>query len=286
MSVLNRAWDPVDGLVTWKTLVPDVDGAEYPGTTAFSGTSDYCVMRDTRVAGPVEAQPLNREHSPSALWLLNRSLLDSSGAGLTMSVDTGEALYGPGPAPGTRALVLDGASIMARASHDASLLILGDVTLEALIYPFDRGAGFRDVMEFAGGPVDDEPNNSAWQMGLNGTSNNPWWAHEYGAGNNETHIWTDVTIPPHRWTHLTMVRDDTAKSLTPYVNGYQASAPINYTNSATGATTSRASIGGFWPANIQFFYGMVASAKVVPAALTAAQVLAEARLCVPPGYQS
>lgn len=216
-------------------------------------------------------------HSPVGLWQLDGSMKEESGGGYDLTLDTGAERYGMGAVSDRRAAYFNGSTILARTTHDAALLLLGDVTLEALVFPTATDDGYTDIQAFHGGPTDSEVNNTCYQMGVNGASNNPFWSHENGAGANNAHIFTDVSLPLFTWTHVAMVRDDTAKTVTLYLNGVATGTPYTYVNSATGASASRYSIGGFWPSNSQYFNGSISSCKVVALALKATEVLAEAQ---------
>jgi hypothetical protein len=133
------------------------------------------------------------------------------------------------------------------------------------------------------GPTDTDPaNNSAWYIGLE-SNNELRWLHEYGSGNNAIQIYDDAICPAGLWTHFAFVRDDSASTVTLYVNGHAVPTVYNYgANSATGGSAARLSFGGFWQSDVDFFRGHLAALKVIPSTITAAQALAEAQLVLPP----
>lgn len=213
-------------------------------------------------------------HSPAGLWQLDGLLKDESGNGFDLVVATGTERYSVGAVPERKSGYFD-STVLDRATHDASLLILGDVTLEVLVYPTTNDSGlFRDILDFCG-PSEVLADNCPWYIGLSGSNNSPRWFHEYSPAADETFIWSAVSIPTFQWTHLAMVRDDSAKTVTLYVNGLPDPVVFNYANSAAGGTTSVLQIGGWGFTGVQLFEGLLNSCKVIPSALTAVQVLAE-----------
>lgn len=288
MSTLNRVWDPTAGaLVTWRTQSPDAIGAEYPGPDAFANTSDFTVVRDTQQASPLDAEPLDLRHAPEGLWWLDGDRTDKSGNGITLAVGHGIEQYGPGPVPGRRAAYFNATTIFDRASHDAPLLLLGDATFEALVYPISYPT-FQIIFGFEETEIGSlEANNTAYVWYLNSTGN-PGYTHHNGARNLNNFEWTSTVIPLFAWTHLAMVRDDTAKTVTLYINGYADATVYTYTNSPTGGTNSKLEIGGdsFSSGSPSVMWdGFISTPKISPAILTAAQVLANARIALPPGMR-
>lgn len=283
MSVVQRVWDTIDaGFVTWTTHAPDLDGVAYPGSGVFgANTSDYTVVSDTRRQSVGVATGLDVKRSPVGLWLFDGDKTDSSGNGLDLVVDTGTEQYGPAAADGKKALYCDGSTILYRSVNDASLELLADVTYMAMVKPTIVHSPAGVVCSFRAGGETEAANAIGPEIVLD--SNNTlsvFW--EYGAGVNETFIWTDVVVPPYQWSHIAVVRDDSAQTVTAYLNGYQVSSPWNYTNSPTGGTIAQLGVGGSWDVNSNFFSGYISSLAIVPAALTSSQVFEDALLTLPP----
>lgn len=291
MTVTNRVWDAVAGAhVRWRTGRADSTGIEYPGPDAFGSTTDYTIDRGTIEQPPVGAQLHNLLHDPVGLWQLNGDLLDSSPTGDDLTLAAGTARYGPGIVSGDQAFYFDGVTRLAGASPGpAALRILGDVTLELLVFPqqLANGTFGSQLAEFSGTDASAvEDDNFLYQLRLQNNLNNPSSYWEDGAGGLNLHIDTDSVMEPGRWHHMAMVRTSGGAGATTgelFVDGVLVSTVTTF-DEPTGGVNSFIKIGQFDDLNGAFF-GFIQSVKVIPSALTAAQVLAEARLTLPPSVR-
>ncbi len=291
MTVTNRVWDPTAvAFVSWRTGRQDITGIEYPGPDAFGNTSDYNVTQGVVGEPPVEAQLHNLLHAPVGLWQLDGGRVDSSPTGDNLTLVAGTEQYGPGIAPGIRAAYFDGVTRLAGSSPGpAALRILGDVTLELLVRPqqLANGTFGSQLAEFSGSDTSSsEIQNFLYQLRLQNDLNNPSSFWEDGAGGLNFHIDTDFVMEPGRWHHMAMVRTNGGAGATTgelFVNGTLVSTVATF-DEPTGGGDSFIKIGQFDDLNGAFF-GFIQSVKVIPSALTAAEVLAEARLTLPPSVR-
>ena len=292
MTVINRAWDTVkSGFVTWKTGVPDTEGFEYPGPGDFTTqTADRCVVVGARDKPPVEAQLHNLLHNPVGLWQLNGDRLDSTSTGADLSVAVGIEQYGPGVSPGTKAAFFNRSTrFQTVAPAPAPLLILGDLTVELLCFPIGLANDtFGDsICHFAG--IDNsglETENFLWLLRLSNSLNNPEFFWENGAGGVNNLVDTDFVVEPGRWHHFALVRISGGAGATTgqiYMNGVKIAEGTTF-NEPTGAVNSYMKIGATTTGQSDYL-GYVQSVKVIAKALTADQILAEARLTLPPGLR-
>lgn len=283
MSATNRVWDVQagPGFVTWKTQVPDNLGIEYPGPGTFGvDTSDYCATRDTRVPSQPEAELPGLSRSPAGLWLFDGDL--TAQAGNDLSVAGGSVIYGPGPAQGSKAVYLNGSTWLNQA-HDPNLQITGDITVMLTVKPTVVASADGYVIAFSGNG-ETEATNILWTINIV-AQNQIRWVHENAGGVNNIFIWSNGTVSPDRWTHVALVRDATANTVRAFVDGYPLSTVYNYANDATGGGSAFVHFGAFSDGVQAFWTGWLSGAKVVPAVLTDAQVLEQARAALPAGYR-
>ena len=226
-----------------------------------------------------------RDANTIGLWQLDGLLKDEGPNQADLAIDTGAIRYQMGAVPDRRAGFFDGSTILARAGHDASLAILGDVTMEALVYLTEYPSAPKDIVAFYGGAADTEPNNTLYSMGIdgNGTVASPRYEHEHGAGVNQVRVWNNAAVgadaealPLFEWIYLAMVRDVATNQVRLYVNGLQNDAIYTYGTDPTGGGSSRLAIGGFWPSNTQIWDGGIASVRISNTARTAAEISATA----------
>jgi hypothetical protein len=297
MSVTNRVWDPTAvGFVYWRTGTPDVNGAAYPGPALFGATSDYTVVRGVLEQAPVEPQLHDLTHNPVGLWQFDGDMTDSSPTGENFTVATGSELYGTGIVPGTKAFYFNGSTrIHSGSPAPAALRITGDMTVEFLIKPdgLDTDTFGAHIIGCSG--IDNsvaEVDNFLWHFRLSDAgpvdNNHPVWFWEGPA--STFHVVKDVTftVPPLQWSHVACVRINGGAGATIgriYVNG-ELVVEVTTLDEATGGSSGRVKMGDTdTGGNDGSYFGHVQSVKVIPSALTAAQVLAEARLTLPPSVR-
>lgn len=212
---------------------------------------------------------------PVGLWQLNGTLVDTSGNGFDMSVDTGAVSYTE-LAVGLRGLNLDGTNSVIGPAAGTALEIAGDITVECLmVYTETAGPGEVPIMYAESG--DTEAANALYGLGTFGALLPLQWFHEAGAGVDQIHLITDVFLPRQLY-HLAAVRS--ANQVQFYLNGIAIGAASTTLLAATGGTTARLRFGRF-VGNATFeYHGGLASVKIIARALTAAEVLSEYRRTV------
>ena len=227
------------------------------------------------------ARGFPRDANTAGLWQLDGHLKDESNNGLDLQMRQGTEKYGAGASPDRRAEFFDGASIAGRPSGDATLKIAGDVTIETVfqLYATPSLANLIDCT----GPDANSASNSQYGIGID-SDRTLWWNHQYGSRTNQFYQWNVATvgadaavIPLHEWVYLAVVRDDTAKTVTPYVNGVPLPA-YSYTTSATDGANSFFEIGGLFDLSIQYLSGVVGSTRVSSVKRTPAEIAANTEL--------
>jgi hypothetical protein len=213
-------------------------------------------------------------HSPIVLYQFDGDLTDASGNALTLTVSTGTECY-TDLLPGLRGVNLDGL----RLTHafNAIYQITGDITIEFLGHFFGVPNG-EPIVVFSGGTSDASSTlNYLYEVSLSTATNRQiFWFSEHGTGVNDAYGLTAQSMPPPgRTFHFAATR--TANVIQFYVDG-KTHGPAS--SALTAPTDGSASI--FWVGGIagtgtaSVFSGMaMASLKIIPSALTAAQVLAE-----------
>jgi hypothetical protein len=194
-----------------------------------------------------------------------------------------------GPSPGRQAGYFLGDTILNRGAYDAALDIKGDLTLEALVYPTELPNGFKEIVGFSGA-TEVEADNTIYTMGVEagGESCHVFYEHEHGAGVDDRFIWDTaeaganaIAIPILQWSYLVVVRDDTAKTVTLFVNGYVHPVVYTYTDSPTGGGSSRVSVGGFWASDTRMWDGGIASVRISDVQRSAGDILELANRVLP-----
>lgn len=301
MPVRNRVWDTMNGpgFQYWESEFPDTAGNLYPGPGTFGvDTSDFCVVSELDDAGFEEAQLHNLEHGPVGLWQFDGDLLDSSPTGENLIVGAGTERYGQGAVPGTRAFYFDRDTLVrGSATANVALRILGNVTLEFLMHPLlldnetfgDHIVGCQGVPDNSAAEAD----NFLWHFGfsrITGSSgiNYPTWLWEGPASTFSFVEDTDFAVEPGRWHHVACTRINGGAGATTgriYLNGTLISEDTTL-DEPSGGSTARIKMGDSDSgAGLGGFRGLLQSVKVVPAALTDAQILAEARRTLPPSVR-
>ena len=173
-------------------------GTESDGTTPTSSSSrEYCVPGDTSTCNP-----------PVGDWRLDENTgttaYDISGNGNDGTLGGGTAQYRPSWAPGKvgQALQFDGIDDYVNAGSDASLDIVGDMTLEAWVKPSDT---------------------TGWE-GLASKWGNSWaWSLDTVNHRSAFYIdgwrYSNTGIPANQWSHMAVVFDSTADTVYFYLDG-------------------------------------------------------------------
>jgi hypothetical protein len=203
---------------------------------------------------------------------LQNDLLDSSGNGLTLTAIAGTARY-TDIFPGVRCLFLDALTTFGRSAFTASLNILGDLTIECLLYVITNNVTTGVVSHGASGETEATNYSYATQF----TTTTFQYLHEFSAGTNQTLVTTN--LPPRRLSHLALVRASNVVQF--YLNGRTFGAASGTLTAPTGSTSGRFRIGaseGLGTPGGTGVPNMISSVKVIASALTEAQIKAEYNL--------
>jgi hypothetical protein len=213
-------------------------------------------------------------HSPVGLWQLNGGLTDSSGNGFTLTVESGTERYSQLPG-GIQGFYFDGSTNLYRSAAEATLRILGDMTIELLCEWIDSPPGTSPnsnvvVVTHVGLQASSlEVENTLYRLGAAPTLGLRYFA-EQGAGGSILHDTVDGA--GQSLQHIAMVRS--SDDVTFYLNGQALSATSTTLAAPTGGGNGRFRIGA-----AQGLVGpckaVVSSVKVVASALTAQQVADE-----------
>lgn len=122
--------------------------------------------------------------------------------------------------------------------------------------------------------TEDEVDNALFFLQVKGSSG-AWdlnYIHEYGAGNNEGIEFTLADIPNDTWTHVALVRDVTANTVTLFLNGTQIGGAAPYTNDPTSTATTVPYRLCTRSNQTNFFNGQIAEVALYDRALTEAEI--------------
>lgn len=216
-------------------------------------------------------------HSPVGLWQFNGTLADTSGNGYDLSVDTGTVTYAA-MVPGLVGVRLS--SLRLKAALAANLLrITGNVTVEVLCQleadTVGSAVGTNAFISFTGGQDDSSSTlNYLYHLAFN-QGRLPQWFSEHGTGVNDVHTITDQALPPlGQLFHFAAVRAFNIVQL--YVNGRPFGPPSSVLTEPTDGSASQLWVGGSGGTSpVLCSDRVIASLKIIPAALSAAQVKAE-----------
>lgn len=211
-------------------------------------------------------------HDPVGLWQLDGNRLDSSGNNLHLSVTAGTERYSS-MFPGRLGAYFDGASGFGRTVNDPILTILGSITIEAIVSA-PSWAQNRNIVTFAQGASETEADNQLFDLRMQSASTaGIGTLYETGPGTNVT-LGTAASISLGSPNHVVMTRDAGSGNIHRwYINGFLFSTSA-VQSAPTGGTNSMLYIGQNVPST-NFWQGSIASVKIIPACLTADQVLAE-----------
>ncbi len=215
----------------------------------------------------------NASKGPVALWQLGGTMTDSIG-GLNLSVSTGTEAYAP-VVPGMTGFRFNGSTEIARGSSDASLQLLGDMTVEAVC----RVNGSSNLMFAFAGNGGTEDLNTLYGLRPVGSSLGMESFHESGAGNLVTYDLNDC-LPAFVPFHIAQVRR--SNRYTMFLNGRQIGATSGTLTAPTGGTSATMRVGGLFGS--AFFNGILASLIVYGRALSAKEVASDYNLTLGPVY--
>jgi hypothetical protein len=205
--------------------------------------------------------------------------------GAPLVVRLGTELYSVADDNTSAAFAFNGVTALGNAASDPALLLLGEVTVQVLLFPNRLGSGSPTTYIIAGytfGPADLEPDNTPWQISLS-ASNNARWVHEHDNGVDD--IWdTGFTVPVGQWSHLAFTRDVAGTGLTFYFNGVER-ASTTLANAPTGGGNSRLTVGMHFNNDLRLPPSIMSSLLVANTERDAATILEAARQTLPPELQ-
>lgn len=208
-------------------------------------------------------------HSPVGLWQLNGDLTDESGNALTLTNCSGTDRYIT-IGGGIKGYHFDGASAVCRASTDAVLRILGDMTIEMLCRINKLDAADYLISHNEIGEL--EADNTLYGINFPSSIGGLSYIAEKNAGTNIVHT-IDDALDLGVLYHIAMVRD--SNQITFYIDGEQAGATSVGLDAPTGGTEGQLALGATNQGSDNRISATLASVKIIGSALTAAQVRAE-----------
>ncbi|MGQ8335705.1 cadherin-like domain-containing protein [Sunxiuqinia sp. A32] len=140
------------------------------------------------------------------------------------------------------ALDFDGTDDYVSIPTSPNLNIIGDITLEAWV-KMDALPGSYCRFICKGSTDNNEANNILYALNITSTGRLEF-AYEYGAG-QYVYLPTAGSIPVGVWQHIAVVRKQSSKEVTFYVDGKQFGAVKIYTHEPTGGATGILTIGAF-----------------------------------------
>jgi hypothetical protein len=206
-------------------------------------------------------------HSPAALYHFDGNLLDSSGNALTLSGTPFYQEIFPGM------LGLSGGTGIARASHDASLTILGDKTIQALVAmpSITPGSGIASgtfISAFSGSVSNTAAHNYLHSLSFF-TQDQLIWFHETATGTNVTFASTRG-VRVGSLVHIAARYQSNVVTL--FINGREA----GISTALTAATDGSLSVLKFCHSSpLNALFPVIFGWKFVASALTDLEVRAE-----------
>lgn len=217
-------------------------------------------------------------HTPLILWQFDGNALDTSGNGFDQAWTSGTARYTE-LAPGLVGAFFDGSSGMTRAYNAtiAAALIAGSWTVEVL-----GRIGWNSALQsiFTHGVTGEtEATNvlASWSLLAGGGSEA---LHEHGAGVNQSHT---VAQAYNNGALFHGALRKSSQSYQFFHNGRVAGSASSALTAPSGGTSGTLNVGIGISAN-QLIGGSLASFKLVPRALTNAEILAEYNYTLGPVY--
>jgi hypothetical protein len=238
------------------------------------------------VKGP--RKPTIRGHwkirNPIGLWQLSGDLLDSSGNGYDLSLAAGAAVYTTFPYSGgkLKGFTCDGVSYLSRPARTPALDLVANMTIEYLLYMSAAPAASSVVVYGAAGETLND--NYLYSMLFNTAGvPNPRYRYlwENGAGVNVDNYSTALLpIPIWSVTHCAFVRS--GLNWKSYLNGGLMETIATAALPATGAGPLQfLSVCASESGTAIMNNAIIGSLCIIGSALTDAQVLEDARYCIP-----
>lgn len=210
-------------------------------------------------------------HSPVLLYQFQDNLLDSSGNGLTLSVTTGTARF-TDVYPGVRGILIASTTTILAAAGSSVYRLTGDMTIEAILYLYEYFNAATRTLVSCQQAGDAEADNTLYNIAMiHPTAQNLQWFSESGAGVDATYQIADRN--PLSLCHFAVTRVSNVIQF--YLNGSTLGAASGTLATPTGGGNGVFRVGD--NVNSAPFCAM-ASLKIIPSGLSAAQVLAEAQL--------
>jgi hypothetical protein len=212
-------------------------------------------------------------HEPVGLWGFGAgSLVDSTANGFDLTVETGTERYAY-ISPTLLGFQFDGSTSLWYDVSEATLRLLGDMTFECLWMQDDavNSGGF--ISHEAAGET--EATNCLYLLQTGGTYPSLAWFSESGLGVNASYTSTYGHPTRGALCHLAVTR--TSNVIQFYVNGRPYGNASTALVTPTGGADSRLRLGSTLAVRSK---GIMASAKLIASALTAAQIRAEYQLCM------
>jgi len=216
---------------------------------------------------------LDTTHSPAGLWLFDDGMTDSSGNGLDLTADAGALTYVD--YLGKTFAHFDGATRLHEATKDASLSILGDVTI-SLVVKWQTPPGALSQYLLGKGDAGDAAESTNTNYLVYMSSQLAKYLHEYGVGTNSTIAQISdpslVELFPSAFL-ITVVRSGTTVYM--YIGPQLMSTTSVLGQTPTGGASAGFFIGGDSDGTDFLDDCLISGAKVTASALTADQVKAE-----------
>lgn len=211
------------------------------------------------------------DHSPVALYQFNNNLNDSSGNNLHLSVAAGNEQYMMIDS-GLYGVYMNGLTRFVSGINQL-LQISGDCTVECIVSNFNP-AQLNAIIVDCSELGETLPNNILYQIDIDYKIRSFW---EYGSGSNVASQ-TTKNIKPYTTYHIATVRSGTTPNVTNkiFVNGIliQTFTSLNGAEKDTSGNIQILNVGNNL-SGTNPFTGFLSSLKIIPSALTDAQVLNE-----------
>lgn len=224
----------------------------------------------TELMYPAERQQLNLNHSPVALYEFNGDLTDSSTTGTDLVVDAGTPYYGAELFREQESLYLNGGTKL-RGDGNSALKMTGDMTA-IVVFRQRAGTGDQFLFEHANAGTA-EADNVLYRLYLK--DGQPVYLHQSGgSGTSQWHWFSGYTVPIGETIMFSFVRS--ASQIQFYFFGAKYKAQSAGLLAPTGGTNGKLWVGSDSYGN-NYFTGDIMTLKIVPSALTQADIIAEAR---------
>ena len=232
-------------------------------------TDDRVLATSEAVASHTHTALHDTAHSPVGLYQFQGDFTDDSGNGRDLT-EVGTPVYGPGHAGGYISWVNASEAGERTGAAAAPFRIAGALTVECLVRPAALSS-FQTIAIVDGAAAADA-DNIQWAMQTNGALVR--YIHEGPVGTFRVFEAGHLVIGVQ--SHLAIVRDAAGTEIWIYENGIEV-GNTTLASAPTGGSTANLhvgeDVGGILP-----WIGGLATLEIIAAELTAAQVLARARL--------